>query len=1077
MEIICSNCQEELSFSGGVFCCPVCGRDWSEILLDGNKYYDSAIEREYNSIIAYEYAIFKDLIKNKQIYGLLFQVKDVYEVITRIPVLITASFFFNNPALRNDGVNDFFRFLMSKPLSFGDWRAALSKASALLRSCNQIDKNILNLTEAVKGFVNSNKHGDIVFWRNDTIAHGALKLMNDRSLYEDVATHISAITEFLQNKKEYFTEIEFITKEGDILEGSNLDFSTLNGDLFLRINSTKIVYKTSPFFKVNLEGIFFFDRHIAKYSKTDIIEYLRSKKESIIIPEFNNLFCDLIDETSHSVEAQSYSIEERALCESIFDRIKYFEPKFITNWLNDSIQSGEKLLLLQMEAGMGKSTFIRALDPFSLNEIEIEGVAPRAFYINSTYNSRVDDFSVAVSDILRRVSPGFTAANNLKELNVNADNPKTEFASVLNSFKKYHYPDKTLLFIFDGLDEIAVKKGRNISDFIPDEDMLDDGVVVLVTSRTERINDAVNPFILNILHSFKGKRLLLTSDMPVYKDFAYKFFVEKVMGEVNRIVIRKKLKDFVFSDEYLKRYFDNLPEKNILFLTLLKEILTVRLSGIDSISKYKPENVLELNENIYIQYFENIRNVIGERYYKKFINVLNPLALSSRALSIYELAYLSGNEAPCFAFLGFINNIKIFLSTKRSFDGTVFELAHLEQKKAIKKYFEKENEEYLENMIGQIESVANSNDILDGVEYSTFALTESVFALLEKKGETSRAKDLFKLLLQIPFKATWAKTRDEALRENALIQTIDEFYIKNESDFSDKTRIRIAYLFTIMGLNAMISNVFGICVFYFEKAIKIFKKYYELLNDEELYQYDNALTYYATYALKVNENEKALDLYETSMNIVRKLYEEKSSYASLEYYLSEHVCLSNVYRECGRYSEVVKILDMVISRLPECSDKIRAPRLKAFTYLCRGIISSRLNNYKEAVVLYQKAIKAYEICFDSDVPFFIPDAVGAFYRKMENLALCGDKEGALSAKAEMEEYIRGMQDKNKLNNHECEMNVLLAESNSFKALGMLNELKETVEKANNLFLHSLTREEKENVIFINILKEINDCLK
>ena len=108
MEIICSNCQEELSFSGGVFCCPVCGRDWSEILLDGNKYYDSAIEREYNSIIAYEYAIFKDLIKNKQIYGLLFQVKDVYEVITRIPVLITASFFFNNPALRNDGVNDFF---------------------------------------------------------------------------------------------------------------------------------------------------------------------------------------------------------------------------------------------------------------------------------------------------------------------------------------------------------------------------------------------------------------------------------------------------------------------------------------------------------------------------------------------------------------------------------------------------------------------------------------------------------------------------------------------------------------------------------------------------------------------------------------------------------------------------------------------------------------------------------------------------------------------------------------------------------------------------------------------------------
>jgi len=43
---------------------------------------------------------------------------------------------------------------------------------------------------------------------------------------------------------------------------------------------------------------------------------------------------------------------------------------------------------------------------------------------------------------------------------------KKAFANFLNEYKQKYYYDRNILFIFDGVDELRIQKGKNITDFI-----------------------------------------------------------------------------------------------------------------------------------------------------------------------------------------------------------------------------------------------------------------------------------------------------------------------------------------------------------------------------------------------------------------------------------------------------------------------------------------------------------------------------------------------------------------------------------------------------------------------------------
>ena len=117
--MICPECERDLIFINNRLVCPECGKAWNEILSEDTTCYDPKIAKTYNSIVAYEYGIIDDLLQNGQIYGLLFQIKDMYEVLIRIPVLLTAARLFSDNAC-GPKEREFQLFLLSKPLSLGD---------------------------------------------------------------------------------------------------------------------------------------------------------------------------------------------------------------------------------------------------------------------------------------------------------------------------------------------------------------------------------------------------------------------------------------------------------------------------------------------------------------------------------------------------------------------------------------------------------------------------------------------------------------------------------------------------------------------------------------------------------------------------------------------------------------------------------------------------------------------------------------------------------------------------------------------------------------------------------------------
>ncbi|MCB1318210.1 MAG: hypothetical protein KDK27_19725 [Leptospiraceae bacterium] len=137
-------------------------------LLSNDLWHDPAFEH-YPAVIAHEYWRLYDLLKEKQVYGALLQIKDLFEVILKMPVLVHAACLFRKE--RDSGENRLLLALLDK-LSLGTWLGIgrqMYNQLELPDSAADIDEHL----KAVLGLFEKHK---IVSWRNDVIGHGALSI-------------------------------------------------------------------------------------------------------------------------------------------------------------------------------------------------------------------------------------------------------------------------------------------------------------------------------------------------------------------------------------------------------------------------------------------------------------------------------------------------------------------------------------------------------------------------------------------------------------------------------------------------------------------------------------------------------------------------------------------------------------------------------------------------------------------------------------------------------------------------------------------------------------------------------------
>ncbi len=1063
--LVCPRCDEELEIINKKFVCPLCDKEWNELLKLTDKYYNDQAVKNINPIIAAEYKLIGELIDNKQVYGIIFQIKDLYEIVIRMPVLVVGAMIIKRE--QSFKAKELLYYMMSKPLSLGDWRYLLNLSNEVAAEYGDFPKEITDILSATKKFANSNKTGDIVFWRNNTIAHGATKLIDDIELYNDMAQKLKELTDFFVKNNSLFTKVAFVYEEGhELVKDAS---SQPNGRLCLKVGEEFI--PLYPFFSLRNRGIYLFDRYLQKQQKTDVIEYVRSQKQSVTINELNNLFIENnIINTDKTGSLDNYSVEERNLCEEFLSSGEYLEPEYLLNDLNRQLEKEKSVFMLRMERGMGKSFFVRGLDPFSIDKIYLDEVAVKTFYINSTYNSRIDDFSICVEDQMRKISKGNTLANNTLRLDINAENPAKEFAKFLNTYKQKCYYDKKLLFIFDGIDEINVQKGKNITDFIPSEEDLDDGIYIMVTCRTDDKEDSLSMFCKNYVQTFKGDIILYNKDNENYRNFVKKYFDLYI---IKKIILMCKRNNVCFNVDYSKtdEIFESIDRKTILNLNLIKELLSLKVNSLinKNISELKVEE-LAIDNNIYENYFKNIKSYYGSKYYQKFINVLCCLAMADRPLTLKELGVISENNNVNFAYLGFINSMKLFLGTIRSNEGTQFKIAHLELEKVIKKVFAEEIRDCASRLANKIIDVSNDkfSFATDNDDRIYFCCINSVIGYMSEKNPLM-VESLLDAVLRLPVKLGWTRNYHEVLNEVDIIKNIDAFFNYGlKLDISQL--LKLGKLYISCGLDDMIVGRLSQSDYYFHKSIDIYKPNLDKCGYEELYEYTELLSYYATLKIRKNEFEEAYNVYSESMDIKHDIANKGNLFTELTM-LFEYICLANTANYAKKYNEQQSILSRVFKDIQKFEESDYKTRTMAFGRLCWHYYYRDTNQNQKAFEAIVQAIDGYKTCLEKNIKFYIPDMVTAINCMLKIISVdkLNDSEYFMSTIEDTEKLIKKFKAEYDYNDEETYLDYLMSVAYCYYPFD-IEKAKEYKEKAIALY-NSLENDKKENVNLSKIIKE------
>lgn len=626
-------------------------KQWFELLSEDNDLWVQELLNNNVPVISHEYNRIKKLLSEGQYFGALLQIKDFFEILLKLPTIIILNEKFNLDHYSDDE-KELIITTLEKPLSLGHWHEIVTIIRKhTLCTDAKFSKFIINTIKLY------NKN-DIIKWRNDEIGHGALSLDDDSEFQQDIKDKLLIIKNFLDNNISILLTIEFDKNNNIVKYGKKSS-------------------PVNPFFQFVDEKVYFFDSYLSRKQKVHQLNYCYGKKLVSEVDDFTNFMSQHeMDKRDNKFSSCSFDdvrlAEEEKQLDLLEQSTEFIKPKFLIEWIENSLDKFSKgKFLLQMQRGTGKSLFCKALDQLALNKIELDSdILVRSYYINDFFRSSLSDFTSEISYFI--LNKELSANNfidkfkgNLPTLSV--DSSKSDFTYLLNWYKQKYDVDK-LLLIIDGVDEIPQSEEKTIFDILPEEDDLDDGIYLLVTSRTDK----------EITNFTKDK-------------LAQTYFEDKKIVEKDSLENIETLKSYI--DKYklasTEIQIDSLIQKSdyrILYLNMLKEIIISCKINIDDI----PEN-----EKIIEFYLEEVKKRYGEKYFQTIFYILIILASQLEELTIKEIAYLNNDASVSLKLIANLFDLRGFVKKTRDVNGSLFSLNHI----SLVKYI---NKAYLDEILGFI---------------------------------------------------------------------------------------------------------------------------------------------------------------------------------------------------------------------------------------------------------------------------------------------------------------------------------------------------------------------------------------
>jgi len=638
-------------------------KNWNEFINDTDMWNKFTLESNI-PIISHEYLRIKQLLSDKMYFGVLLQIKDFLEILLKFPILIIINEKFNLKSL-TDKEKMLIILSLDKPLSLGHWY----ELGNYIKKHKFIDDEELYslIVHILKLY---NKH-NIIKWRNEEIGHGALSLENDKEFQKDIADKIKIIKLFLDN----------------------------NIVIIKHLFERYINYISLPFFNRIDEKIYFFDTYLKRKDKTFHLNYCYGKKIVFNAPDFKNFLssCERDENIEEIKISDIMLVEDEQKLEKLETITDFESPNYLIQWLNNVLNSFEKgNILLQMERGTGKTTFCKGLDQLSLNKINLqEDILIRSFYINDIYRYSLGDFIAEISYfILNKELQGNILVDKFKGKlpTLNNESQSSDLAYMLNWYKEKYNVEK-LLLIIDGIDEIPfIDNKKTIFDILPSNNELDEGIYIMITSRT---NEEITPISIEKLNS-----IFFINHQMIYKES-----LENIKFLQNFI---KKSKNI---DEKLSLELIKKADYKILYLNLLKEIIISNNElNIDFI---------ESNEYIIDYYLKNIKNKYGDKYYESIFKLLCLLVSQFEELDIYEIMGLNDEAVLNLKLIANLFDLRSFIKKTRSERGNLFSINHIQLKNYFLTKYQNEIKNYIIDLYKNITFDANDGIDIYKIAYIT----------------------------------------------------------------------------------------------------------------------------------------------------------------------------------------------------------------------------------------------------------------------------------------------------------------------------------------------------------------------
>ncbi|SHF13106.1 hypothetical protein [Schwartzia succinivorans] len=661
---------------------------------EDDKFWNAKVLSDFPTVIAVEYVELRKLFQQKNTYGAMLKIKDIYELMLRYPLVLALSYL-DSSADGNIAADDVYIKAMrdlfdgKNGLTLGSWVKFTRDHFLKNEQLPECLKNVLKTTVETL-YKQTNKH-DFVNWRNEKIGHGALKAEYDLEFCNEIIFYaekinngkfVDGLSEQYKNAKLYIdnTLMRGVEKLDKLENGGELKLELTESDYFKKDDEIRYIY-------IRDRHLFLFDHFLRKDAHKEqrikCLDYLHADyhdEKSEYFERLRNQIADRNEKIRYTQVSMGDEIpQNRELSDLVNNFNKemekdYVEPEYINNWVKswfvgDSVKSG--CFALIMERGMGKSAFSAKLDQRYSDSVRLDKDCSLDNYVIRTYHcSRqnlftADDFIIQINEMFREQKQA-KDDSYLKDvydyLLCSEDiemGEKNKIAELLRYYQEeYAKRDKDkLLLIIDGLDEI---KDFRIFDVFPTEEELSDGVYVLYTARTKEEIPALWDYIGPLLPKDENRIKCVHTSNEEHVN-CIKKFLKKAAG-VDLEPLAMQCQNFLVAKFYL--------------------VSSIDVSGTDNLRE------------LFLRYIDALEKSYGKwEFDKKIVPYLILFAIFKDGISFKDVCVIEEvSNGDRLSFLGVLYDLEPILSKDtQAGSGAIYRLANIA-------YFDFLEEKYGENI-------------------------------------------------------------------------------------------------------------------------------------------------------------------------------------------------------------------------------------------------------------------------------------------------------------------------------------------------------------------------------------------